>query len=71
MVVSSLKLNKYNKPFKAKIQVLDKQLSIIDEITHQWVQIQQHFQYLDAVFSFGDIFRQLPGEAKRFSQIDR
>ena len=24
MVVSSLKLNKYNKPFKAKIQVLDK-----------------------------------------------
>lgn len=37
MAVGSLKLNKYNKPFKAKIQVLDKQLSIIDEVTRQWV----------------------------------
>ncbi|CAL5986072.1 Outer-arm_dynein gamma [Hexamita inflata] len=71
LLVSTLKSNKYNKPFKPQIELLDKQLCTIDEVLKLWVQNQQSFVYLDAVFQSGDISRQLPAEAKRFSQIDR
>ena len=71
MALGSMSSNRYSAPFREELQYWLASLSTVSDVVEQWVAVQNLWIYMEAVFSSGDIAKQLPQEAKRFSGIDK
>uniref|UniRef100_A0A383W453 AAA+ ATPase domain-containing protein n=1 Tax=Tetradesmus obliquus TaxID=3088 RepID=A0A383W453_TETOB len=71
MQLGSMATHRYSTPFREQVQGWIMKLSTVSEIIEQWLMVQNMWMYMEAVFSGGDIVKQLPLEAKRFQNIDK
>jgi dynein heavy chain len=71
LILAALASNRYNNFFKNQIQKYIADLAISSEILTKWMQVQNLWIYLEAVFVGGDIAKQMPQEARRFANVDK
>ena len=71
MNLGSMLASRYIGPFKDEVASWVAKLFFVSEVLEQWVQVQAMWMYLEAVFTSGDIAKQMPAEAKRFQSIDK
>lgn len=60
---------RFNAPFKKEILLWLWKLITTGEVLEKWLIVQNLWMFLESVFFGGDIAKQLPSEAKRFSNI--
>ena len=58
-------------PFREEAHILLASLSETSDILERWVKVQMLWCSLESVFTGGDIAKQLPMEAKKFSKVDK
>ena len=71
MQLGSMMSSRYVVPFQEPVSDWVSKMGTVAEIIEEWVIVQNMWTYMEAVFSSGDISKQLPKEAKRFSDIDK
>ncbi|KAJ3215607.1 Dynein heavy chain 6, axonemal [Dinochytrium kinnereticum] len=71
VTIATIKGSRFIGPIKAEIDRWDKQLSLFADTLEAWLNCQRNWLYLESIFSAPDIQRQLPDEARMFSQVDR
>jgi dynein heavy chain len=58
-------------PFREEAQALLGKLSETSDVLERWLKVQMMWCSLESVFTGGDIAKQMPMEAKKFSKIDK
>ncbi|KAM5302059.1 dynein axonemal heavy chain 14 [Glossophaga mutica] len=69
MMLATVKGSSYIEPIKDLVDKWDQNLSLFSYILEKWVNCQRSWLSLEPAFNSLEIQRQLPGEAKLFSQV--
>uniref|UniRef100_A0A8C5PZV6 AAA+ ATPase domain-containing protein n=1 Tax=Leptobrachium leishanense TaxID=445787 RepID=A0A8C5PZV6_9ANUR len=70
VIISTLKGSRYAGPIKNTVAEWDRKLNLFSRTMEEWMVCQKNWLYLEQIFLASDIQRQLPAEAKLFSQVD-
>jgi dynein heavy chain, axonemal len=71
VTISTIRSSRFIGPIKVEVEKWDKMLMLFAETLDAWMTCQRNWLYLESIFSAPDIQRQLPDEARMFSQVDR
>ena len=71
VTIATIRGSRFIGPIKAEVEKWEKMLSLFSETLEEWMNCQRNWLYLESIFSAPDIQRQLPDEARMFSQVDR
>ncbi|XP_078503488.1 dynein axonemal heavy chain 14 [Lissotriton helveticus] len=70
VIISTIKGSRYAGPIKNTVDEWDRKLNLFSHTLEEWMTCQRNWLYLEQIFLAPDIQRQLPAEAKLFSQVD-
>ncbi|XP_029448950.1 dynein heavy chain 14, axonemal isoform X2 [Rhinatrema bivittatum] len=70
IMVSIIEGSRYVGPIKDTVDEWDRKLNLFSRTLEEWMTCQRNWLYLEQIFCVPDIQRQLPAEAKLFSQVD-
>ncbi|XP_075057079.1 dynein axonemal heavy chain 14 [Mixophyes fleayi] len=70
VTLSTVKSSRYCGPIKNIVDEWDRKLNLCFRTMEEWMMCQRNWLYLEQIFLASDIQRQLPAEAKLFSQVD-
>ena len=56
---------------RSEVEKVERNLRLFSDTLDEWLECQRQWLYLETIFSAADIQRQLPAEAKAFSQVVR
>ncbi|KAI8620571.1 dynein heavy chain and region D6 of dynein motor-domain-containing protein [Chytriomyces sp. MP71] len=71
VTIATIKASRFVGPIKSEVERWDRQLQLFSETLDAWMICQRNWLYLESIFSAPDIQRQLPDEARMFTQVDR
>ncbi|ORY38879.1 hypothetical protein BCR33DRAFT_853838 [Rhizoclosmatium globosum] len=71
VTIATIKSSRFIGPIKGEVEKWDRSLALFAETLEAWLTCQRNWLYLESIFSAPDIQRQLPDEARMFSQVDR
>ena len=69
--ISTIASSRHVGPIKPRVEEWQKQLDLFSKTLEAWLTCQRSWLYLESIFSAPDIVRQLPSEAKMFSNVDK
>ncbi|XP_067839723.1 dynein axonemal heavy chain 6 [Heptranchias perlo] len=69
--VSTIASSRYVGPIKGRVDEWQRLLSLFSETLDEWLMCQRNWLYLESIFCAPDIQRQLPAEARMFTQVDK
>ncbi|TPX36228.1 hypothetical protein SmJEL517_g01545 [Synchytrium microbalum] len=71
VTVATVKSSRFIGPIRNEVERTDRALQLFAETLEEWLTCQRGWLYLESIFSAPDIQRQLPDEARMFTQVDR
>lgn len=71
MTLQGMLTMRHVSPFRDRAQELLQDLSETSDTLERWMKVQMMWCSLESVFTGGDIAKQMPMEAKKFSKIDK
>jgi len=71
ITIATIKGSRFVAPIRNEVEKWDKALQLLGDTLEAWLTCQRNWLYLEPIFSAPDIQRQLPEEAKMFTQVDR
>uniref|UniRef100_A0A4W2H6H3 Dynein axonemal heavy chain 14 n=1 Tax=Bos indicus x Bos taurus TaxID=30522 RepID=A0A4W2H6H3_BOBOX len=69
IILATVKGSSYLGPIKDLVDEWDQNLALFSYTLEEWMNCQRNWLYLEPIFHSAEIQRQLPGEAKLFSQV--
>ncbi|XP_023930267.1 dynein heavy chain 6, axonemal [Lingula anatina] len=71
VTIGTIRGSRYVTPIKSQVEEWERKLTVFARTLDEWMTCQRNWLYLEQIFSTPDIQRQLPNEAKLFSQVDK
>eukprot|EP00058_Branchiostoma_floridae_P021106 XP_002606596.1 hypothetical protein BRAFLDRAFT_72653 [Branchiostoma floridae] len=71
VTIGTIRGSRYVTAIKTQVEDWDRRLGLFARTLDEWMTCQRQWLYLEQIFTTPDIQRQLPTEAKLFSQVDK
>lgn len=68
---STILASRFADHIRTQVEAYNKKLSYLEELIDEWMECQKGWTYLESIFHSPDISKSLPGETKKFSQLDQ